>query len=275
MRCPDRHLHYPGGRRWVLSAVAALALVQAAAKAEQSAVFGKEHSSEAALIGILYDFKQNQKRQSTGFNVENYPRVIEEFLEKGWSESVLNRYFRATRPLYTTQIYIPLMGAGEAPKAFDMEKVIKPSAWVIYYKGQVSPPEDGNYRFLGYSDDLLAVAVNGKTVCIGARMELPAWKVPPGGGPFVPATSMGLTYGDWIPLKKDEPIDLDVLIGERPGGGFCAFLLYEKQGEKYPVNEQGVPMYPIFQLAPYNTPVPSPGEGTPFSPSDKIWKGHQ
>jgi len=259
----------------VLAATAALALMQGAAKAEQSAVFGKEHSSEAALIGILYDFKQNQKRQPTGFSVEAYPRLIEEFLEKGWSESVLNRYFRATRPLYTTQIYIPLMGAGEAPKAFDMEKVIKPSAWVIYYKGQVSPPEDGTYRFLGYSDDLLAVAVNGQTVCIGARMELPAWKVPPGAGPYVPATSMALTYGDWIPMKKDEPVDLDVLIGERPGGGFCAFLLYEKQGEKYPANEQGVPMYPIFQLAPHNTPVPTPGEGTPFSLSEKVWKGHQ
>ena len=167
------------------------------------------------------------------------------------------------------------MGAGEAPKAFDLEKVIKPSAWVIFYKGQVSPPEDGIYRFLGYSDDLLAVAVNGRTVCIGARMELPAWKAPQGGGPFVPAAAGGLTYGDWIPLKKDEPIDLDVLIGERPGGGFCAFLLYEKQGETYPVNEKGVPMYPIFQLAQFDTPMPKPGEGAPFSQASQVWKGYQ
>lgn len=245
--------------------------------AEESELFGKKESSEAGLIGILYDFKQTQKRQPTALQSQDYQKIVGEFFEKDWSESVLNRYFRATRPLYSTQIFIPLMSAGQAPKAFDMEKVIKPSAWVIFYKGQVSPPEDGTYRFIGYSDDLLAVAVNGKTVCVGARMDFRKHWNPPAGekNPVVHGGNGDLTYGDWITLKKDEPIDLDVLLGERPGGQFCAFLLYQKQGVEYPKDATGVPMYPIFQLAPQDTPTGTIKQQPPFSPASVYWKGYQ
>ncbi len=114
-----------------------------------------------------------------------------------------------------------------------MEKVIKPSAWVVVYKGQVSPPEDGVYRFVAYADDVIAVALNGKTVLLGGRKDtlghLNVWN-PTTTGPRMDAANGQLAYGDWMTLKKGEPIDLDVLVGERPGGLFAAFLLYEKQG---------------------------------------------
>jgi len=257
-------------RLWIaLLALAAPALLRA------DDVFGSK-DSQVGLIGILYDFKQTQKREPTHVQAGDYERIVNEFLDKDWSESVLNRYFRATRPLFTTQIYIPLMSAGEAPKAFEMEKVIKPSQWVIFYKGQVSPPEDGTYRFIGYADDLLAVAVNGKTACIGARMKLNAWKpTKTENSPNVPAANGNLTYGDWIPMKKDEPLDLDVLIGERPGGQFGAFLLYQKQGASYPNDAAGLPMYPIFQLAPHDTAAVPIKRGPPFSLANEVWKYYQ
>lgn len=244
------------------------------ARAEESAAFGRESNGESGLIGILYDFKQTQKRTPTGVKPPDYTRIVEEFLSKDWSESVLNRYFRATRPLYTTQIFIPLMSAGEAPKAFGMQDVIKPAAWVVYYKGQVSPPEDGSYRFLAYSDDIMAVAVNGRTVCIGARFDLKMWKSSEK-GPRIVAANGDLTYGDWIPLKKDEPVDLDVLVGERPGGLFCAFLLYEKQGAEYAKNDKGQTAYPIFQLTPYKMPSFPSKVAPPFSEAAAVWKGYQ
>ena len=246
-------------------------------RAGEGSVFGRTDNSEAGLIGILYDLKQTQKRQPTGVKAE-YSGILNEFLSKDWSESVLNRYFRATRPLYATQIFMPLMDAGRAPKAFDMEKVIKPSAWVVVYKGQVSPPEDGVYRFVAYADDVIAVALNGKTVLVGGRADtvnhLKGWK-PTDTGARLAAANGQLTYGDWMTLKKDEPVDLDVLVGERPGGLFCAFLLYEKQGAEYPKGEKGEPKYPIFQLAPFQTPVAPAKEAPPFSEAGAVWKGYQ
>jgi hypothetical protein len=41
----------------------------------------------------------------------------------------------------------PDMMAGVAPKAFGVEKTVEPNHWLIHYKGRVSPPENGRYRF--------------------------------------------------------------------------------------------------------------------------------
>lgn len=246
------------------------AMLLRAEAGDEASVFGSKEVSETGLIGIIYDLKQTQKREPTGVTPVEYFGVIREFLDKGWEESVLNKYFRAARPLYTTQIYIPLQTAGTAPRAFGMEGVIKPSVWVVHYKGQVSPPENGTYRFLCYADDLMAVAMNGKTVCEGSRgLRLESWKSPEKkSGPK--AGNGDLTYGDWIELKKDEPVDLDVIVGERPGGQFCAFLMYEKQGAAYPPG-----VYPIFQLGAYNTPEYPAKDAPPFLKETKFWKGYQ
>jgi hypothetical protein len=241
----------------------------------QDDLFGRKESEVAGLIGIIYDLKQDQKRRPTGVSPADYAGIITEFLEKNWDESVLNQYFRAARPLYTTQIFIPLMGAGEAPKAFEVQNVMKPSVWVVHYKGQVSPPEDGTYRFICYADDMIAVGVNGRTVANGSHHEtrMPGWESPEN-KKAGRAANGDLVYGDWVGMKKDEPSDLDVVVGERPGGLFCAFLLYEKQGENYP--PQGNTFrYPIFQLAPYSMPEYGEREAPPHFKTDRLWKAYQ
>jgi len=57
-------------------------------------------------------------------------------------------------------------------------------------------------------------------------------------------------YGDWIDLRPDQPVDIDIIVGERPGGFFQATLLYMKKGAVYPNNSEGKPLIPLFQLAP-------------------------
>ncbi len=239
-------------------------------------LFGHADKEAGGLIAIIYDFKQTQMRQPSTTTPETYPGIVKEFLRQGWDEQVLNRYFRITRPLYSTQIFIPNIPADTAPKAFNVEKVIKPSLWIIHYKGQVSPPEDGTYRFAGYADDVLAVAVNSKTVCVGARSDMQmdaVWKS--SDKPGAHAFNGNLAYGDWITLKKDKPIDLDVLIGERPGGEFCAFLLYQKQGETYQTDAKGNLILPVFQLAPQEIKVKYPNDAPVFTISPKRWQQYQ
>ena len=239
-------------------------------------LFGSSEKDAPGLIAIIYDLKQTQAMQPSNITPDTYPKVIQDFLTKGWDEVVLNRFFRITRPLYSTQIFIPGMDAGAAPKAYGVDKVMKASCWVIHYKGQVSAPEDGTYRFVGYSDDALAVAVNNKTVCVGSRSDMQLdkiWKTKEKQGSK--AYNGNLTYGDWITLKKDEPVDLDVLVGERPGGEFCAFLLYQKQGESYQTAKDGNPILPVFQLAPLEVPSKDPNFAPPFTKAAKIWKQYR
>lgn len=246
------------------------------AQNDVGSLFGTSEKDGAGLIAIIYDLKQTQAREPSQITAETYPKVVAEFLNKGWDEVVLNKYFRVTRPLYSTQIFIPGMSADAAPKAYGVDAVMKASCWVIHYKGQVSPPEDGVYRFVGYSDDALAVAVNNKTVCVGARHDMrlnEVWK--PKEKPGAKAFNGNLTYGDWVPLKKDEPVDLDVLVGERPGGEFCAFLLYQKQGETYTMDKDGRPILPVFQLAPMEIPNKEPDKAPSFVRAAEVWKQYR
>jgi hypothetical protein len=244
--------------------------------AAEEDVFGKQRNSEAALIGTIYDLKQTQQRQPSGYVRSDYSRIVEEFLNRDWDESLLNRYFRSGRALYTTQIFVPMMGSGNAPKAFGVEKLIQPSAWLIHYKGQVSPPEDGIYRFVGGADDVIAAAVNGKTVLVSFYWgkNHANWQ-PENPKSLIAGQHCRMIAGDWMTLKKDQPIDLDVLIGEWPGGQFQALLLYQKQGQNYPTDEKGNPILPIFQLAPYDTPEAPLANAPRFLKSPEIWKCYQ
>lgn len=259
----------------------ALALAAGPGRAAQSApVFGTAGAGEAAMVGILYDLKQTQDLRPTSMDRKTYTAVIDEFLAKNWDEGVLNRYYRASRPLYTTQIFIPMMGADAAPKAFGVQKIVKPRLWVVHYKAQVAPPSDGAWRFWGYGDDACCVAVNGKTVLTANRFDTPltgkTFKADK--SPGIPAGNGTLRPGDWIELKAGRIIDLDIIIGECPGGIFGAFLMIEKRGENYakagsfPV----LPVLPVFQLAPYDTPAPkSPKDAPPFAANGPIWKAFQ
>jgi len=220
-------------------------------------------NGQAALIGILYDLKQTQQRQPTQETERTYRGVISTFLQSEWDEDILNRYFRVTRPVYTTQIFIPSMNADQAPLAFGVSDVVAPRLWVVHYKGQVAPAVGGIYRFSGEADDIIAVRINGRTVLVAGRPDcLPPKSVWNSSEP----ESHGRRLGDWISLKAGEVVDFDVIIGERPGGQFLALLYIEKQG----ATESGHP--PIFKLAP--TPAPTRGNFGPDT-SWSVWTAKQ
>lgn len=206
------------------------------------------------MVGIFYDLKQTQQRKPVPETKSDYPKILDRFVVSGFDEAILNRYFRAGRPLYTTQIITGRIKAHAAPKAFGVADVVEPSYWLIHYKGQIAPPADGNYRFVGFADNVLVVAINGRVVLVsnlaGTELRTLGWKSPAVNEPKVAADPRS-KYGDWVELRADQAVDIDILIGERPGGSFNATLLYQKQGERYPTNDQGEIILPLFQLAPF------------------------
>jgi hypothetical protein len=220
----------------------------------QDSAFGTSAGTEAALIGILYDLKQTQQGEASGVTEQSYPKVIGEFLESEWDEGVLNDYFRVSRPVYATRIFMRTMSADQAPKAFGVDDVVEPRLWVVHYKGQVKAPMDGVYRIAGFADDFMAARINGNTVLVSGRQDcIPenyAWKASEADG--MPVGNGQVRYGNWVSVKQGEVIDLDVLVGERPGGIFSAWLYIQRKGETYPM-EGAHPVLPVFQLS--ETPV--------------------
>lgn len=243
----------------------------------ENLAFGSSKNEGDALIGIFYDFKQNQKGDPQG---ADYFQTIGEFLNSGWDENTLSRFFRVTRPIYATQVFIPNLGSGAAPMAFHVEDVVKPEQWIVVYKGQVSPPEDGIYRFVGIADDALAVAVNGKTVLVshfGNWADYSNWKEPEPNNPNIRVSAGKLRHSDWFEAKTDEIIDLDILVGEFPGTAFGAWLMIEKKGVDYPlVDVPGsgkIPAYPVFQVR--RQEIPPGNYGVPYTTDSPPWICHQ
>ena len=212
-----------------------VARTTAAADAD-TAAFGTAQRSAGALIGILYDFKQNQKREKVPMDRHLFEKVVAQFIDGGWDEGLLNNYYRVPRALYATELLIPTIDADTAPRAFGVEKTVEARTWLVHYKGQVAPPTDGTYRFLGDADDFVAVAVNGETVLVadipGTRLQLKWFAKEPevrfhgrNGGKFI--------AGDWLELRAGQPIDIDIITGESPGGQMRCLLAVEKKGADY------------------------------------------
>lgn len=233
--------------------VVAPIVILGAISARAEDAFGTRERQAAALVGIFYDLKQTQQGEPIPKFQSNYAKALDEFLVAGFDEALLNRYYRAPLPLYTTQLAIRRMHAAAAPRAFDVEDVVQPSYWVVHYKGQVAPPADGTYRFVGNFDDVLIVAINRRVVLNGSRpdtkLPLLDWREAADKGPRVAANGLA-AYGDWLDLKAGEPVDIDILIGERPGSSFYGVLLWQKKGETYPLDADGRVILPLFQTAP-------------------------
>jgi len=254
--------------------ILALSCLPLGAQRNSNTAFGTSGGTEAALIGILYDLKQTQQGNPSGVTERSYPSVIGEFLESEWDEGILNAYFRVSRPVYATRIFIRTISADQAPQAFGVDDVVEPRLWLVHYKGQVEAPMDGVYRIAGFADDFMAARINGKTVLVSGRHDcIPqnyTWESPAPDGMHV-GNGM-VRYGNWISLKKGQVIDLDVLVGERPGGIFSAWLYIQRKGETYPMEGMN-PVLPVFQFS--ETPVQnSDVRFAPPRPSS-VWKALQ
>lgn len=194
---------------------------------DQKSMFGSTKRTAGALIGILYDFKQDQKRQPVPMERAFFERSVAQFVDDGYDEGLLNKYYRVPRALYTTQLKIPTIDADSAPKAFGVEKTVEPKKWMVHYKGQIAAPEDGAYRFLGDADDFVVVAINGKTVLVA---EMPGT---PMGVRWVAKEAAPRGYqaaGDWVNFRAGEPVDIDIVTGESPGGQYRCILDIQKKG---------------------------------------------
>ncbi|MGF1530707.1 MAG: hypothetical protein ACFCU4_05040 [Puniceicoccaceae bacterium] len=219
----------------------------------------RDFKGTAAFVGTFYDLKQSQTREPIKNAPKQYWEVIRQFIDGGFHEAKLDQFFRAGLPLYTNLIHIKSMDANAAPRAFGVEEVVEPRLWIIHYRAQVAPPRDGRYRLAGGADDVLLAAINGRMVLAGQyvdrEMEAIGWESPPGNVEPWPLIDPRARWGLWLDLKADQPVDLDVIVGERPGGRFHAGLAFHEEGGSFRVTQDGKRVVlPVLELVPYGSP---------------------
>lgn len=223
--------------------------------------FGSTERSSGGLEGSLYDFKQKPGGGDIRYNTADPSEFVDRALRlqrSRFSESSLRRHFRAPQSLFLTHLAIPNSNASDGPSFFGAKDSIKPSGWVAHYRGSVTVPRSGTYRFSGLGDDYLVVYVNGRMRLAACWSDIqPAiagrWDATEPTGKFQShIDGMRLVYGDWIPLKAGQTIDLDIAIGERPGGKVGFILHIEEKGVEYRTDSNGRPILPLFATAPFS-----------------------
>ena len=215
-------------------------------------LFGMKGSTgvgTGGLIGTFYDLKQTSGRQPTAMvdgrtGIAPYRAAVRDFLEAGWSPGKLSKFYKAPDTLISGQLFITGRSANDAPKAFEVEKQVKPSRWVIHYRCYVEVPSSLPFRFVGSGDDFLLVRWNRKIALDDGYETYLA-----GGGNYKdfgekvtqeykvdrrPGGLHRLKAGPWIQVTKGTKIPVEVLIGETPGGVFDCYLAIEvaKSGTK-------------------------------------------
>jgi len=137
----------------------------------------------------------------------------------------------------------------EFPASTGLAPYSHEGGWMAWYHGQAVPPRPGRYRFWGYADNHLLVAIDGRPVFEGSRDNSSFKKlgISRADNPSLPCliAKAGFAHGEWFELNGD-PVQLDILFGEVGGNVTSGLLLVEREGDTYEETFWGQPKWPLF-----------------------------
>ena len=237
----------------------------------------KGKGQPVGLIGTLYDLKQDKNRQPTeikddgifrnrdeekdkGYKFEMFERyravvnnpsqhsrlsegslnaakVINNFFSGGWDPNVLERFYKSSEPMTAYQIAIPAATQQDALKAFGVEKEIKPNRFLIHYKGTLTAPRDGSYRFAILLDNgMLAIRFDGNNVLgsLSPLIRKDFFRDEPNKDGFL---GYKVKASKWLSLRAGQKYPIEILMvigGETIGDNFGCFLMMEEKNPPKP-----------------------------------------
>ncbi|MDF7808171.1 hypothetical protein P4E94_12030 [Pontiellaceae bacterium B12219] len=223
-----------------------------------STLVGDSFGTGFDFVGTFYDFKRDRTGRTVPMDPHQFVAEVAGFIRGDWRISELARFYRSPKQLYAGCFMVPPVKSSVAPAAFDEADTVG-YCWLAHYKGQLVYHDDITFRFWGQGDDIMAVRVDGEEVLM-ASWPGGSWStqeaLTSAAGGWQSSSPKSRTYtmgnnkavvGDWITLKKGEPLDMEVIIGEVPGGTFCSMLTVEVQGVDYALNREQAPILPMFK----------------------------
>ena len=241
-------------------------------------IFGSSEQVDGSLQGYLFDFKQDPDQRGIRHSNTIFENHIAEFIrdrnwDRGWLEE---NFFKAPNSLSTTQIFFPTVRASAGPDFFGAGDIVDEMRWVVHYKGRFAPEESGQFRFVGYAGEVVIVRLNGEVVLDGSHpflrsrnrtpvysegrgqrsgRDMTEWQEEDHGYDHKIFTGGSWSrhrwyYGTPMNFRQGQPMDLEILIGERGGGDFNAFLMIKEVGRDIEMDEHGRPIHELFQTMP-------------------------
>ncbi len=237
-------------------------------RTSKSTLFGFSETTEDDLVGTMYDLKLDSSgRKPTDLgtvDTDFYGAVRGILSGNRVNPAALRKYFAVQKKLGATQIFMPMGQASEAPKIFGVADKVKPNYWLIHYRGRCAAPTSGQFRFVGKADDLLWVAVDGRTVLEGhwdTSQSLTGWKPKDHideysivdfmeGNTDEDRAKAHLVFGDWMNWEAGKPHEIELLLGEYGGGRFFGLLLIEQKEKETKLGKNKErPVLPLFVTA--------------------------
>jgi len=230
-------------------------------------LFGGQRSLGNDLEGTFYHLMRDRAGNPlTGYKpVSGAPNMkymdkLNMFIASGWDSAVLDQFYRSPTKLYATHFMFCIFASELALKKFNMGDDQYGGLYIIHYKGKISHPTGGRFRFWGTGDDFLLIRINGKLVLDGRTVRSghygnwnsdikTGWESSEPQNWGYPLGFSAVTVGDWFALGAGEPVEMEVLIGEDQGGRTACLLNVEEFGVEYPENEYGAPILPAFKTA--------------------------
>ena len=218
-------------------------------------LFGGGQTIGNDFVGTFYDFKRDRTGRPIPMEPSQFSEELRRFVRDGFRTSRLAQFYRSPKKLYATAFMIPPVRSSVAPNAFG-ESETGGWCWMAHYKGPLVYHEDTKIRFWGNGDDVMVIAVDGEVVLSACWPDEGNWGISTIGGDWRSDAKNNFRFylgnnlarvGDWIELKAGEPRELDIMIGEVPGGAFSAMLTVEVEGQTYAENRQGGPILPMFK----------------------------
>jgi hypothetical protein len=237
-------------------------------RTSKSTLFGFSETTEDDLVGTMYDLKLDASgRKPTDLSTKDtdfYGAVRGILSGNRVNPAALRKYFAVPKKLGATQIFMPMGQASEAPKIFGVADKVKPNYWLIHYRGRCAAPTSGQFRFVGKADDLLWVAVDGRTVLEAhwdTSQSLSGWKPKDHideysivdfmeGNTDEDRAKAHLVFGDWMNWDAGKPHEIELLLGEYGGGRFFGLLLIEQKEKETKLGKNKErPVLPLFVTA--------------------------
>ena len=204
------------------------------------------HPGDGSLRGVVigYDSSVSFAKGHLAQDVierELLPLIQSDFLDRACLEE-----FKQGEPLS----FRGIAGAfHEFPDRTGLAPYSREGGWMTWYHGKVIPPGTGRYRFWGYADNHLLVAINGKPVFEGSRRDssFKELGIERTDNPALPCliARAGFACSEWIELGS-EPVRIDILFGEVGGNITSGLLLVEREGDVYKETFWGQPKWPLF-----------------------------
>ncbi|MEO0414921.1 MAG: hypothetical protein AAF226_08220, partial [Verrucomicrobiota bacterium] len=201
----------------------------------------------SSLVGNVYGFETYPSETKKHPLPDLIGSTFKKLIKSGFEDSGPLDRLTKTQPIR----FLGVAGAYNSfPENVGFNSIDTDGGWMAWYSGKIKPPTAGRFRFWGYADNHLLVAINGKPIFEGSRYGSVLRKLPDRSRknhPSLPClnSSAGFASGEWFDAT-DEPVQIDLLFGEQGGHLTSGLLLIEREGASYDETYWGQPEWPLF-----------------------------